>query len=397
MDVILDSNVHFEDLKMRRNQFQELFAYLRRTGSRLVIPMAVFVEVAESYRRELTKEVDEARSAWNRMAKRSIADPGHVSWPRVSAEVRALKDKLRKPSAGVQTLLYGDIRNVDVGEVVRRGAKRIRPANRDGEELRDVIIWMIVLQYAKRVGTAVAFVSRDLGYTDDEKRGLHPQLLTDVKEAGVEVSFFREVGAFVALNALEHESVDENQLFGLVTKDVIEKEATKELHKIGSGRGVVKESNVESLHLSTAQKYRVGDSDYYMEAAFAGVGHVVVRETSFVNVLESPAFGAPNFMMRDSPSPAADVFLQPFASAVRPWIAGFAQPLQPHNYVPFSQGIPKIERTSAERAYRCEFQLQLSIRLADGNIVSAQTDSFNVNALVLVTAASDPNQAGIRQ
>jgi hypothetical protein len=40
MDVLLDSNIYVADPKIGGSQFAELFAYLRRTGSSLVLPVS---------------------------------------------------------------------------------------------------------------------------------------------------------------------------------------------------------------------------------------------------------------------------------------------------------------------------------------------------------------------
>ena len=63
MDVILDTNILLQDPAFKRNQFPELFAYLRRTNSRLVIPTLVRDEVRERYRDRLKDYVNSARSA----------------------------------------------------------------------------------------------------------------------------------------------------------------------------------------------------------------------------------------------------------------------------------------------------------------------------------------------
>jgi hypothetical protein len=62
---------------------------------------------------------------------------------------------------------YPDVNGVDVNEVFLSGVKRRRPANKDGEELRDVIIWLIALQYADKEKKQIALVSNDGGFWND--------------------------------------------------------------------------------------------------------------------------------------------------------------------------------------------------------------------------------------
>jgi hypothetical protein len=67
MDVILDTNIYVQDFKMRRTQFQELFTYLTRTGSLLVIPSVVLQETVHEYREALSAALQTLRQAWRRL------------------------------------------------------------------------------------------------------------------------------------------------------------------------------------------------------------------------------------------------------------------------------------------------------------------------------------------
>jgi hypothetical protein len=62
---------------------------------------------------------------------------------------------------------YPDVNGVDVNEVFLSGVKRRPPANKDGEELRDVTIWLIALQYADKEKKQIALVSNDGGFWND--------------------------------------------------------------------------------------------------------------------------------------------------------------------------------------------------------------------------------------
>jgi len=68
MDIILDANAYLQVLHnhgrkfLETNQFVELVTYLRRTGSRLVIPLVTFYEVVERYRNRLMEVAEECVS-----------------------------------------------------------------------------------------------------------------------------------------------------------------------------------------------------------------------------------------------------------------------------------------------------------------------------------------------
>lgn len=70
MDVILDANAYIQVLHnhgrrfLQTNQFTELLIYLRRTGSRLVIPEMTYNEVVARYGERLVAVAKDARDAW---------------------------------------------------------------------------------------------------------------------------------------------------------------------------------------------------------------------------------------------------------------------------------------------------------------------------------------------
>src|SRR5205807_7617033 len=107
--------------------------------------------------------------------------------------------KLKAPAKGVKLECYCDTDGADIAENYVRRVKRKRPANKEGEELRDVILWLLTLHYAKSKSSAVAFVSTDGGFWDGEK--VHEQILQDVASYGVDIQVFRTLDGFVKQSA----------------------------------------------------------------------------------------------------------------------------------------------------------------------------------------------------
>jgi hypothetical protein len=198
MDIILDANTYLAEPRMAGPNFQELFAYLRRTNSRLVIPEVVLHEVLARYRDELAKHARRVASDWATMRARAVSDPGDRPRLDVGGQVAALRKRLDKPAPGVEVVVYDDFSSIDVKELVRRGVNRIRPASAQGEELRDVILWIMVLQYAKASGAGMGFITDDKTFADEQQQKLHPQLADDVEREGVCVTFYRSIGEFIA-------------------------------------------------------------------------------------------------------------------------------------------------------------------------------------------------------
>jgi hypothetical protein len=133
MDVILDSNIILSDFKFQGTQFAELFAYLRRSGGKLVLPDLVVWEVKARYLDRLKNSTNAAKSSWTNLS--AIRMNEHPVFPYVDLqkEAKALDEKLLSPSQGVEVLSYSKVDGIDVNEIARRGTKRLRPANPNGE------------------------------------------------------------------------------------------------------------------------------------------------------------------------------------------------------------------------------------------------------------------------
>jgi predicted nucleic acid-binding protein len=191
VDVILDANAYIRVLHnhgrgfLQTNQFAELLTYLRRTSSRLVIPELTYNEVVARYEERLAEVAKDARDAWSTLKQVGMQDRIDFLGPNIKGELSALGELLRNPASGVQAVVYTDYSGVEVKEVARRGVGRVRPANDKGEELRDVILWLIVLHYAKQSKARIAFVSEDKTFHHTDET-LHPTLQNDVEQAGVE-------------------------------------------------------------------------------------------------------------------------------------------------------------------------------------------------------------------
>jgi len=381
MDVILDTNIYLGDIRMGGNQFQELFAYLRRTGSRLILPKLVVFELLQRYRDQLTKVVNGAAGAWTKVREKAVSDPGELLTPDIEQQVCILKDNLRRPPRNVQIVPYDDYTGVDVHELVKRGVNRIRPASANGEELRDVILWMIVLQYAKKRGTEVAFLSHDKTFTDTEGKALHEQLASDVQAAGVKISFYRDIGSFIAANSLDVEAITEEWLNSLLKRDSVEDEAKRSLlnAEVGWGR-VVKSVEVDTVHLASGKRYLVGENSFYAEMLFSGTARITVEQSPLVNVsysIAQPIYTDAKIIntlnLTDWYNPSGISFALPAGATAAPVISSPVFEPQWRTY--------KSEARPVEGLYRCQFEMELSLRTDKGALISLQTDRLEIKSM----------------
>jgi hypothetical protein len=376
MDIILDSNAYIAVLHnhgrgfLETNQFAELLAYLRRTGSRLVIPELTYNEVVARYRDRLTAVTKVARDAGSTLQNVSMKERMSFIEPDIKSELNALGKLLNNPAPGVQTLMYSDYSGVDIKEVARRGIGRMRPANENGEELRDVILWLVVLQYAKQSKTPVAFVSGDKTFQDKEG-SLDPSLLKDVERAKVNITFYPLIRDFVKGNALQAESIRQEALAAYVSAEEIRGISTEQLLGSRFWDGTIVGAEVLRCELASAQRYRVGENSYYIEARY------LVEATIRLSRLATTSIFAGATTV---PQGTTGFFPHFFPNT--PIMAG------PFNPMPLSgelrtaynafYGEPVVPEAS-EKAYKCSFSLRLSLRISEG-----MRETLEVDGLILL-------------
>jgi hypothetical protein len=208
MDVILDSNAYLSDIRMESIKFKNLFDYLRRTKSSLVVLRLVREETVGKYMARLANQSKKAATAVQELNRLILDkdDQTHFYAPDVRYAVRHLRAKFRAPAKGISVVYYPETTGVDVSEVFLRGVKRRRPANSEGEELRDVIIWLIVLHYAESEKKHVAFVTADGSFWKDAE--VHDHIAQDISNRKLDVHLFRTVDDFVKASAPTSAKVD---------------------------------------------------------------------------------------------------------------------------------------------------------------------------------------------
>ena len=165
MNVILDSNVYVSDYRMENISFKNLFDYLKRTGDTLVLLRIVREEVVAHFARDLKKRGKEVAEAWRGYRALHFPDKfPEFTKPDIANQKKLLRDRLMKPSDAIVVTYHADTTRISIDDVFIRGIHRIPPANGNGEELRDVIVWLSTLDYAKTSNSSVAFITDDSGF-----------------------------------------------------------------------------------------------------------------------------------------------------------------------------------------------------------------------------------------
>ena len=200
MRIILDSNIYVADFRMAGISFSNLFDFIRKTQSTLIIPRIVREEVIQRYIDRFNEQVRQTAKSWKAFQYLMLdREPAKFEKPELKYQIRELRRRLRVPVKGVITEYFPDVSGVDVNEVALRGIRRTPPASQDGEELRDVLIWFQVLSLAKTKTEITAFISADAGFWDGDV--LRGQILQDIATSKGSVQVHKNIDTFIKANS----------------------------------------------------------------------------------------------------------------------------------------------------------------------------------------------------
>jgi len=100
MDVILDTNIYTALLLSQgrnifsSNAFVELFTYLRRTKSDLILPGPVFQEIVKEYSDLISGSIKKAQDSWTTLQRNTISTLTECFPPKRDAEIKGFHKEL---------------------------------------------------------------------------------------------------------------------------------------------------------------------------------------------------------------------------------------------------------------------------------------------------------------
>lgn len=406
MDIVLDANVYRQDLRMGGTQFQELFTYLRRTNCSLVLPGVVLLEAKSNYREFLSSTLRQLTREWDSLRKFAVTEIDELEAPiDIEHEVYLYEKDLMQPAPNVRVRLYNDYSGVDLAEVVRRGVERVKPANQNGEELRDVILWLMVVKYASGARCPVALISDDRDF-QGPGGSLHETLASDLARAEAQVVLYKDIADFIAGNALGTEVMTEESFSRLVDSGLLRAEIQKRIRQSYQLGGEVLESEIDAVHFLSGNKYTVGDGSFYLECRLTGEASVRVREYQYSIQVGgySPASNLATVIQgRDYSTPSSQVVVGRTATVINPLVFTSLNTASSSVAYPGRETFTQTGRIydrlwssgftqpdSSENSYKCGFECEISARIDAGQLKALQTDrlAFTERGLVSDSGSS---------
>ncbi len=379
MNVILDSNVYISDYRMENIAFKNLFDYLKRTGDSLVLLRIVREEVVAHFARDLRKRANEAEKAWK--AYRHLHFPNKLpkfTEPDIDDQSKHLRKRLMKPSAAIATAYHADTSKISIDDVFIRGIHRIPPANGDGEELRDVIVWLTSLDYAKSGNRDLAFITDDSGFwANDDVRS---EIQEDIKKAGVAIRLYRNIDRFVEENSPDVKVVEQEWAYGLFPEfnDSVIAAAEGAIRSRAFGSSVSSIS-LRSVQFREGKLFEVAPDVQVAELLFAvGIEYHTRTVTNFLPLssLAGPV-DANSFWGQGFGSPV--VFGNLFPAAYGSGMIGTTVPGVP--WVGRPPGAEPIQPTIVEAQYFMNATVRGFARLLNGKISEKEVTEFQIEKI----------------
>jgi hypothetical protein len=167
--------------------------------------------------------------------------------------------------------------------VVMRAINRVRPCSEKGEEIRDAILWLTVMDIARGDGDYRAvFISRNTKQFADENNELHQTLREEAEREGLEIKYYFELGKFLSAHAATVNYVTKDWLLKHVSLDGIKSEMLEWVGAEGHDRlldWAVQQCYQTTGHLSVKGAdikldnfyvYEMTNGEFKIEVVYAG-------------------------------------------------------------------------------------------------------------------------------
>lgn len=196
----MDTNILRNDYFFNSYQFRILQDFARKTFSTIVIPEIVFDELVALYRRDLLFHERNIRKSQNNLEL--LLEGINIHFEKLNLNVdEAVKEysEYAKNWLGKLNAEIPEYQELFLKEVVRRSNERIKPISDKGEEFRDTILWLTILDYLKKERfDEVMFISNNTrDFADETQTSLHQQLQDDLKSQDSTLTYYKSLNDFI--------------------------------------------------------------------------------------------------------------------------------------------------------------------------------------------------------
>jgi len=202
MYVALDSNILLADPWLRSQKTRQLLDFVKKTQSKVLLHEVVEAEVRANFRRQCSDAIMKIEKDLSKAERYDI-----VGIPEFNGN-KSLDVTLAKFDENFNNVLDNwitirvPLNNTVLSEVIRRALERIPPCSGKGEEIRDAIIWLNLLEFCKKYDHKIAFISANTNeFADSNTEILRAELLEDIKNYEINLSYFKSLDYFLKKHA----------------------------------------------------------------------------------------------------------------------------------------------------------------------------------------------------
>ncbi len=225
MDIIIDANIIRRDLKLNDKNFEIVIDYLKRTNSQLIFPSIVLDEVKGLYKRALTERYVEFKKSKEKLESTFL----FAELPKIpEIDIEADSEKYIEfihSKLGTAEKNIIPYKNEFLPELVKRAVERKKPLDGNGQQFRDGLLWLTILDYAKSIEdkrvTLISDNPKDFSEKGENKLSL--DLDAEAKKLGIEIKYFKRLSDFVKEHASEIEFINKDWIEKNVDFNVIDK------------------------------------------------------------------------------------------------------------------------------------------------------------------------------
>ncbi len=194
--IILDTNILFSFFKLNNSNNRLLKNYLDVTKTKLILPSIVFKEMEHLYKTELIDKVEILNNSIkdiNKLLNKTNIDIFQLD---VDKQVQDFCTKF-KSFYSVNKLLEPNLEIYN--NAIHRSINKIKPCNAKGEEIRDCLIWLTILDFLKDIEkeSKVIFISNDKNAFLNNNT-LHDNLKEDITNIDRELTTYNTISVFFA-------------------------------------------------------------------------------------------------------------------------------------------------------------------------------------------------------
>jgi hypothetical protein len=236
MDIVLDANIIRRDLKLKDKNFEILTDYLNKTASNLILPQIAFEESIGLYKRLLLEKIDELKRATEKLQStlttQKIAPVSNIDIEREVKDYEAfLKQQLRLKDK--QIVKY---KNEYLPELVNRAIDRQKPLDGSGQQFRDGLLWLTILDHAESLEEKrLIFISdNSADFSEKSQNELNVQLKSEADSRKLTIVYYKTISDFVKEHASRVDFITDEWIKENVAFDKLEEIFNKEIESAES-------------------------------------------------------------------------------------------------------------------------------------------------------------------